>query len=114
MRAQETRSQTTDPHYLALFDEDGFLVDPDLWSTGMAQTIAEELGLGPLSSAHWRLLHEVRTRFQQLGGPPSMRRVCRAAGLSRSAVYELFGGCLPAWRIAGLPNPGEEAKAYLG
>jgi len=44
---------------------------------------------------------------------PSLRRVCRATGLSRDEVHDLFGGCLPVWRIAGLPNPGEEAKAYL-
>jgi len=24
-----------------------------------------------------------------------------------------FTTCLGAWRVAGLPNPGEEAKSYL-
>jgi dissimilatory sulfite reductase related protein len=42
-----------------------------------------------------------------------MRRVCRETALSKSEIYDLFGGCLRAWRIAGLPNPGEEARTYL-
>jgi tRNA 2-thiouridine synthesizing protein E len=29
-------------------------------------------------------------------------------------VNDLFGYCLVAWRVAGLPNPGEEARSYLG
>jgi len=113
MRVQETSAQAIDPSALAPFDEDGFLIHPELWSEGMAQTMADQLSVGPLGGAHWRLLHQVRSRFQALGGPPSMRRVCRATGLSHAAVYGLFGGCLVVWRIAGLPNPGEEAKAYL-
>jgi len=40
--------------------------------------------------------------------------VCRDAGVERERVNEMFGYCLNAWRIAGLPNPGEEAKSYLG
>lgn len=28
-------------------------------------------------------------------------------------VKQLFGGPLEAWRIAGLPDPGEEARAYM-
>ena len=42
-----------------------------------------------------------------------MRRVCHDAGIERHQVNELFGYCLVAWRVAGLPNPGEEAKSYL-
>jgi tRNA 2-thiouridine synthesizing protein E len=33
--------------------------------------------------------------------------------LGKYAVDRLFGGCREAWRIAGLPNPGEEAKSYM-
>jgi len=28
-------------------------------------------------------------------------------------VQHLFGGCRSAWRLAGLPNPGEEALSYM-
>jgi tRNA 2-thiouridine synthesizing protein E len=55
----------------------------------------------------------VRDKFFRLGALPNMRRICRETALSRAEIYDLFGGCLSAWRIAGLPNPGEEAQTYL-
>jgi len=96
-----------------LFDEDGFLVDFTQWNEALAQRIARREGIAHLDEPHWRLVRHVRERFLALGGLPSLRRVCRATGLSREEVHDLFGGCLPVWRIAGLPNPGEEAKAYM-
>jgi hypothetical protein len=42
-----------------------------------------------------------------------MRLVCRAAGLDRHKAHKLFSGCRSLWRVAGLPNPGEEAKSYM-
>jgi dissimilatory sulfite reductase related protein len=96
-----------------LFDEDGFLVDLGQWNEALAQRIAQREGIVRLDEPHWRLIRHVRERFLALGGLPSLRRVCRATGLSRDEVHDLFGGCLPVWRIAGLPNPGEEAKTYM-
>lgn len=34
-------------------------------------------------------------------------------GLDADCLHQLFRSPRQAWRIAGLPNPGEEAKAYL-
>ncbi len=96
-----------------LFDEHGFLVDSAHWNEALAERIARREAVGALDERHWKLLHHIRDRYQALGAMPGMRRVCRATGLSRGEVYALFGGCLPLWRIAGLPNPGEEARAYL-
>jgi dissimilatory sulfite reductase related protein len=98
---------------VTLLDDDGFLADFGQWNEALAQRIARREGIACLDESHWRLIRHVRERFLALGGLPSMRRVCRATGLSRNEVHELFGGCMPVWRIAGLPNPGEEAKAYL-
>jgi len=97
-----------------LFDEDGYLLNQDLWSERLAVEIAEMTAVGPLTDNHWRLLHHVRQKYFRIGAMPSPRRVCRETGLSQSEILRLFGGCLVIWRIAGLPNPGEEAKAYLG
>ncbi len=95
------------------FDEDGFLTDASAWSEGLAGQLAELDGLGPLTDSHWKVIHHVRERFFRVGGLPAMRLVCRATGLARADVHRLFGGCRAIWRIAGLPNPGEEAKAYF-
>ncbi|OOG27853.1 sulfur relay protein DsrC [Thioalkalivibrio denitrificans] len=97
----------------ALFDESGFLRDPALWTEELAERLAWEAGLGALTEPHWRVIRYLRARFHALGGIPSMHRVCRDTGLSREAIHQLFGSCFRVWRIAGLPDPGEEAKAYM-
>src|SRR3569832_596938 len=42
-----------------------------------------------------------------------MRLVCRATGLDRHKAHKLFSSCKILWRVAGLPNPGGEASAYM-
>jgi tRNA 2-thiouridine synthesizing protein E len=42
-----------------------------------------------------------------------MSQICRTHGMDRKAVQRLFGSCRQAWRVAGLPNPGEEALSYM-
>ncbi|MEW5965152.1 MAG: TusE/DsrC/DsvC family sulfur relay protein [Pseudomonadota bacterium] len=97
----------------AVLDEDGLVRDFSLWSEDLARALAREEGLGELGERHWRLIRAMRSEFQRLSGPPAMRLVCHQAGIDRSEVNALFGYCLVAWRVAGLPNPGEEAKSYL-
>lgn len=106
-------SQHPQPVVGTAFDENGFLLDHSQWSEGLGRAIAEEEGVGPLGEKHWRVIHYIRDRFEALGALPSMRRVCRATELPKAQIYALFGSCLAIWRIAGLPNPGEEARAYL-
>lgn len=96
-----------------LFDEDGYLIDQTLWSGQLAQQIAREEDIDELTSDHWMVIEHIREKFFRLGALPNMRRVCKATSLSRAQVHLLFGGCRSIWRISGLPNPGEEAKAYL-
>jgi len=96
-----------------LFDEDGFLIDFASWDERLASDIAAEEHVGRLTDAHWRVIEHIREKFLRLGALPNMRQVCRATSLSRTQIHNLFGSCQAIWRIAGLPNPGEEAKAYL-
>jgi len=110
-----TEIQKQEPNAVAaaLFDEDGYLLNQDLWSEQLGADIAAMEDVGPLTETHWRVLHHLREKFFRIGALPNMRRVCRETALSKAQIYALFGGCLVIWRIAGLPNPGEEAKAYL-
>lgn len=101
------------PSFDELFDEDGFLHDPLQWNRDLAVTIAEYDGVGALSTKHWEVLEHLRTHVMKFGGVPAMRRICRASEISRDEMHELFGGCRQIWRLAGLANPGEEAKAYF-
>ena len=96
-----------------LFDEDGFLIDPNHWTEELASELAEAAGIPPLNDAHWRVIHFIRERHLRCGAMPPMRIICRQLGTQRDAVKGLFGGCRQLWSIAGLPNPGEEAKTYM-
>lgn len=95
------------------FDDRGYLVDGDLWSPALAQRLATEEGIECLGPDHWKLIGHVRTKFFALGALPVMRLVCRAADIEPGSASSLFRGCASLWRIAGLPNPGEEALAYM-
>ena len=98
---------------LPRFDAQGYLVDAQDWSRELATELAREAGIEQLGAAHWKVIDLVRERFFAFGGLPVMRLVCRAAGLDPHQGHRLFASCASLWRIAGLPDPGEEAKAYM-
>ena len=97
----------------AIFDPDGFLIDPAMWSEGLAGQVAQNDGLGQLSQEQLTLLHTLRRAYARHGSVTALSHVCHLAGHSADCMQHLFPGAREAWRIAGLPNPGEEAKAYL-
>lgn len=95
------------------FDSNGYLVESDSWSAGLAEELARQAGIAGLTAKHWQVIGIVRDGYFSIGALPVMRLVCRAAGLDPSRAHELFSSCSILWRIAGLPNPGEEARAYM-
>lgn len=97
----------------AWFDQDSFLADPQMWDRQLAEQIARMDGIPMLTGKHWEVIEHVRGKYLRYGSLPVMRLVCRATGLDRYKAHKLFGGCRSLWRIAGLPNPGEEAIAYM-
>lgn len=94
-------------------DDDGLLKDPSSWSEVVAQEIAHLLDVGELTDDHWEVIHALREYYGKYGVAPAMIQVCRQHDRDRHWVHDLFHSCLNAWRVAGLPNPGEEAKSYL-
>jgi tRNA 2-thiouridine synthesizing protein E len=97
----------------AWFDDDGFLAESGKWTPDLARALAREAGISELTAKHWEVIYFVRLRYFSIGALPVMRLVCRAAGLDPNTAHHLFSSCRSLWRIAGLPNPGEEAKAYM-
>ena len=95
-----------------LLDEEGFLIDAADWDRGFSQDKAKEKGV-ILSDKHWQLIELIRDKYLRLGSLPPMRTVCRSVGLNKIELKQQFGSCLNLWKIAGLPNPGEEAKTYM-
>lgn len=101
------------PPGTAIFDPDGFLLDPAMWSETLADRIAQNDGLGSLNELQVGLLHTLREEFSKHGSVTALSHVCHLAGQSPDCMQRLFPSPREAWRIAGLPNPGEEAKAYM-
>ena len=95
------------------FDEYGLLINPADWTPELAQDLAERAGVGPLTERHWAFLMALREYYEKFHAPPPSHKICRDLQLPDHAGADLFATCLAAWRIAGLPDPGEEAKAYL-
>ena len=101
-------------HAALPLDSEGFLVDSRIWNPVIAQQIADHHGIGDLDDTQWLIVDFIRDRYFRLGALPPMRSVCRKLGVDKEAVKHSFGGCRQLWQIAGLPNPGEEALAYMG
>jgi len=94
-------------------DDDGLLLDPRSWSEPLADIMANRIGITQLGDDHWRVIRALRRYYEQFGVAPAMINICHAEHHDEHWVHDLFGTCLNAWRVAGLPNPGEEAKSYL-
>jgi len=95
------------------FDEVGLLKDPAAWNEEVAQLIADQDEIGTLTDDHWNIIWALRKYYNKFGTPPLQGRLCMVRGMDEVSVYQLFGTCFAAWRIAGLPDPGEEATSYM-
>lgn len=96
-----------------LLDAEGFLPEGTSWDRNLAAHLAASLGIAKMTQAHWAVVCHLRSHYLRHGTLPWETHVCRELGLEKGCLHELFGGPLTAWKIAGLPNPGEEAHAYL-
>jgi tRNA 2-thiouridine synthesizing protein E len=96
-----------------IIDDQGFVTDPDIWDRDLALAMAAELDIGELTETHWRVIDELRAHYLEHGSLPWMRHICRTLEVEDDCIYHLFHGPVEAWKIAGLPNPGYEARIYM-
>jgi TusE/DsrC/DsvC family sulfur relay protein len=101
-------------HFDDLLNSEGFLSDARAWSETVAATLARLDGLPELTRDHWVVIRALRAHYRCFGtAPPAFSRLCNKHRLGRHCVGRLFRGEREAWRIAGLPDPGEEAKTCM-
>ena len=88
-------------------NDEGFLVDSTQWTPEIAEEIAREVGLSPLSPRHWQVIAFCREDAAKQGAPPGLRRIAKLSGVDTKELYQLFpkGPGKLAARIAGLPKP---------
>ncbi len=96
-------------------DTEGFLQNPDEWNERIAQWLAKQEGLDELNEARWQVIYALRQYYQTHQHVPNFKELCESAQQPDHYCMErLFdNNGSKAWRIAGLPNPGEEINAYL-
>lgn len=90
-----------------LFDNEGFLWNPDDWTADTAEALARDDGLTSLDDAHWRVIRFLRSYYYDHGRAPLNRQLAGGVGISLLNIETLFPGGIKhgARRIAGLPNP---------
>jgi tRNA 2-thiouridine synthesizing protein E len=94
-------------------DEEGYLSDFDSWNERAACALAEQEGVEELTDDKMEIIKFMREYYRQFKSFPILNSVCRNIHRPKECVNESFIDPLKAWKIAGLPKPGEEALAYL-
>ncbi len=88
------------------FDEEGFLVDPNAWTEGLAEAVAGSLGI-TLTDRHWVVINFARSEFEKNGEAPTLRRITKQTDVDTKELYALFPGgpAKVAAKISGLGKP---------
>lgn len=94
-------------------DNEGFVKHPSEWNRDLARRLAAEAGVGELQEPHWNIIEYLRHHYLENKTLPVMKHVCRELMLEEGCVSRYFLNPEIAWHVAGLPDPGEEAKAYM-
>jgi len=89
------------------FDAEGFMTDPNEWTEEIANVLAEEEGIAPLTDQHWTVIKFVRDEFAKSGEPPTLRTISKKSGVNTKELYKLFpkGPAKKVARVAGLGKP---------
>jgi TusE/DsrC/DsvC family sulfur relay protein len=89
------------------FDNDGFMLEPALWTDAVASAIAQDEGIGEMSRDHWKIVNFIREYWKEHDLAPPVRLICQTCGVSVRQIYKLFtaGPARGACRVAGLPKP---------
>lgn len=88
------------------FDADGFMEDPEAWTTEIAEAIAKREGV-TLTERSWVVLNYARAEFKNTGDAPTLRNITKNSGVDTKELYSLFPGGPGklAAKVAGLHKP---------
>ncbi len=106
MRARDHTIKVIDGKEI-IFDDEGFLLNPECWTETIAETMAMETGLPALTDWQWEMIYFLRKFYLANGRAPLNRDIKKQTGLSLLELERLFPGGIRhgARRLAGLPNP---------
>ena len=93
-------------------DDDGFLVRFEEWNEGIARKMAENEGISTLHEDQIDILKFMRDYYRRHNFFPIIRYVCKNVHQPKNCLNEKFIDPVHAWKIAGLPNPGDEVRMF--
>lgn len=87
-------------------NNEGYLTDFSEWTTEVAETIAQEEGVGALTPKHWDVIKYLQDQHQKKVAL-TIRKIGSSGVTDIKEFYALFpGGPLKkATKIAGIPKP---------
>lgn len=98
---------------VGVFDEEGYLVEPEHWTVDLARQMAATDGL-TLTDEHWKIIDFVRARYADRQIAPDARFVVRYmaeelgyGARARTRLFELFpyGYVNQTCKVAGMRRP---------
>ena len=94
-------------------DKNGYLTNLNAWNDAVAGAIAKREGV-KLTEENVVVLKFLRNYYMKFNSFPLINMVCANLHKPKSCMTKPFKmDPLKAWKIAGLPQPGEEAMSYL-
>ncbi|MHB9111548.1 MAG: TusE/DsrC/DsvC family sulfur relay protein [Thermoleophilia bacterium] len=94
-------------------DDQGYLVDADSWDEDVAKAIAQNEGIDRLTDEMMDVIRFMRGYYRSYNSFPILNTVCKNVHQPKECVNEEFIDPLKAWKISGLPDPGDEVISYL-
>lgn len=88
-------------------NEEGFLVDPEVWNKDIAVAIAKEEGIDELSEDHWKVIEFCRQSATETGAAPTLRQITTGTGITTKELFKLYpkGPAKKVAKISGLGKP---------
>ncbi len=88
-------------------NDDEFMTDPQQWTAEIAESLAAEVGIAPLTDRHWKVIEFCRRDAAEQGTAPGLRRITKETGVPMKEMYQLFpkGPGILAAKVSGLTKP---------
>ncbi len=93
-------------------DADGFLVNYEDWNEAVAAALARKEGIKEFAPGMLDALRFMRDYYVRYKFFPIIRAVCKNVGQPKDCITENFIDPATAWKLAGLPNLGEEMDIF--
>jgi len=95
-------------------DKNGYLKNINAWNEAVAEAIAKKQGIKKLTDDHLEVVRFLRSYYIKFSAFPMVNMVCTNLHKPKGCMVKPFKmDPLKAWKIAGLPQPVEEAVVYL-